>query len=126
MTDTELRDIREWAAKVCGYSGCIDGGEAWYVPQPTNVPWRRCIRKDQWLPDQNIAQAFEVAEAVMRSGELPHFDLHCMSPSRRWSAHIEFGFEKPGGKSVGGHASDESCCRAILLAARQAHAALSK
>lgn len=60
MSDSELKALREWSAKQCGYERNLlnvntaaryfNAGREWFVTA--------------WLPDQNIAQAFEVAEAM--------------------------------------------------------------
>lgn len=59
MTDAELRDLRAWAAEVCGYFGYWLDDEWGYAN--CDEEW---ISKKTWLPDQNIAQAFEVLDAV--------------------------------------------------------------
>jgi hypothetical protein len=111
MTDSELTDLRRWSAGVCGYTEVEDCGEVWYVPQSRGT--RHCIRGESWRPDQNIAQAFEVLDAL---GLEPQMILLKREPTNKWWVTVARHLE-PGHGDMEIH---ESRCIAILLACRKA------
>lgn len=58
MTPDQLTDIREWSARVCGAEKIRD---VWFDAQ--GMPFLL----DSWRPDEYIAQAFEVLDAVAKN-----------------------------------------------------------
>ena len=98
---TSVEQLRAWAAEVCGYT--IDqGGYAWGANAHGYAYQQEC----EWQPDTNIAQAFEVLDAV--AAKLPNVE---------WSIGCTDGWywAKVGWK----FAEDKTACMAILLAARE-------
>lgn len=110
MTDNEsITELRAWAAEVCGYK--ID--DRWAYAQIRVLPPRMTTEQSDrlkalWLPDQNIAQAFELLDAVRGESEAVLTGF-----TKEWMFEI---FRHPRVFS----ATHASRCMAILLACRQA------
>lgn len=117
MTDIDLSELRKWAAEVCGYK------RVWQVNE--YVLWRGTgspVVELQWLPDQNIAQAFEVLCEIQALHHGWRFSLVGGDAGMRgWHAEL-FGHEDPE-QNTGqrhGSAANHSLCMALLLACREA------
>lgn len=123
MTIEEITDLRAWAAGVCRYTK-----DGWYYKRDGRPAWtdqelRTHAPIDRgngvWQPDQNIAQAIEVLDAVMatiprekyplildiRFVKMPESEHH--SCVIRWLGNSR-------------DANHESRCISILLACRKA------
>lgn len=117
MTES-IEELRAWAAGVCGYEhGFTDIHGTW---QPDS----------SWLPDQNIAQAMEVVDALVariRGENEPHkwvdFELRYITWISDKTQHCGFKIGWCGGQADANH---ENRCMAILLACHAAHKAMSE
>lgn len=113
MSETELRELREWAAKVCGHErkldGLGDGAEAFIIEVEGG-------ELDYWLPDQNIAQAFEVLDATFMAFR-NNSPVWIISGDYE-GASVELNVARDAETFICEH--HESRCMAILLACKKA------
>ena len=120
MTTEQLIEYRAWAAGVCGYSLEGHHGRALYGEYVReSADGFEYVEKESWRPDENIAQAFEVLDALRLE---PQMILLNRPPSNRWWVTVSRYFQN----GPEGMAQHESRCLAILTAARAAWDAMQK
>src|SRR5687768_8422325 len=101
--EPNLAELRAWSAGVCGYR--LWDGRAWVLNKSGE-----CIgyKHADWLPDQNIAQAMELLEAINAGAWSLDKEGHwysCSLELKTELGHLEF---RSG--------AQRSACMAIVLA----------